>query len=67
MSAQKSGPYFDPKARAAEKAASRREDMRALEAGEITKAELARRNSFFGALDIRKARILNRPEIKIEV
>lgn len=38
-----------------------------LEAGGISKAELAKRNAFFGALDIRKARIVNRPEIEIEV
>ena len=38
-----------------------------IEAGEILRAELAKRNAFFGALDIRKARIVNRPKIEIEV
>ena len=67
MSVRKPSKYFDPAARAAEKAASRREDLRMLDAGEISKAELAKRNAFFGALDIRKARIVNRPKIEIEV
>ena len=67
MSVREPSKHFDPAARAAEKAASRREDLRRLEAGEISRAELAKRNAFFGALDIRKARIVNRPEIAVDV
>lgn len=67
MSVREPSEHFDPAARAAEKAALRREDLRMLEAGEISRAELAKRNAFFGGLDIRKARIVNRPEIKIEI
>ncbi len=66
MSVREPDKHFDPAVRAAEKVALRREDLRMIKAGEISRAELAKRNAFFGALDIRKARIVNRPEIAIE-
>ena len=59
-------PPFDPAVRAAEKAASRREDARALDAGEISRAELAKRNSLFGALDVREAKIVSPPRLNIK-
>ncbi|MGI0524003.1 hypothetical protein [Rhizobium giardinii] len=49
---------LDQKARAEAKRASRDEDERRLAAGEITKQELRRENSFFGALDMSKFRIV---------
>ena len=48
---------LDPVARAAEKQASRDADAARLAAGEITPAELARENSFFGSLDLSGFRI----------
>lgn len=45
---------LDPAARAAAKEASRAEDERQLDAGEITPEELRRRNSFFYAIDFKK-------------
>lgn len=45
---------FDPKKRAAEKQASRDEDARQLAAGEVTHAELRKRNGFFSSLDFKK-------------
>lgn len=44
--------YFDPVDRARQKQAARDEDQRALASGEVTAAELRKRNSFFGGLDM---------------
>ena len=52
--------HFDSKARAAEKEALRTEDLRIMVSGEISRGDHARQNAFFGALDISKAKIVNR-------
>lgn len=54
--------YFDPAERIKEKQRAREEDDRALASGEITREELWRRNSFFGALDLSKWKIVRRPK-----
>ena len=44
--------HLDQKARAAQKAATRRRDAEDLAAGRVTREELNRRNGFFGGLDV---------------
>lgn len=49
---------LDDARRRAEKEDARRRDAEALERGEVTPAELARRNGFFSALDLRGSRLV---------
>lgn len=51
--------FVDPVERAAAKQRSRDDDARRLAAGEIKKQELRKENSFFGALDVSKLRMLS--------
>lgn len=51
---------FDPRARAAEKTASRERDLADLAAGAISPAALGARNGFFAALDPARARVVGR-------
>ena len=62
----KQSQYFDSKQLAADKEALRAEDLRIMASGEISRADHAKQNSFFGALDLRSAKMVRRPNVKIE-
>ena len=59
--------YYDPEKRAAEKVASRLEDARRLESGEISPLELSRENSFIPPHMLEGARIVRRGARKVSV
>lgn len=52
--------YFDARERAREKQASRDEDQRQLDTGEITREALAKRNGFFSSLDLSSFKVVYR-------